>query len=292
MPIVEWSASRQRPSLRLLVVASLLCVGGCGLADYEKRIDDQKAYLQLVDEENELLGTPLEMPTRAVKDDKGILRMIAPLQVEFFLRPINVFATKYNLVEVETKLGTTVSKGISSKYKADDPPFTYEGLPIFRYEGPKGFNVLATTAFVAPDKKDSRQLPAGALKVKDFQQRVRGALADYFQKQSGRVVSWLSPEHEKTKPDTRTIPNPRGKPTQITFDKQDLAEQADKKSGSLFHLYFTSTPLQQGAIIFQVPAAKSDDAILKRAIHLSVNSYGLALDALKKRADYRRMRKM
>lgn len=268
MPILPRREANPVSSWRFLAVAALVFAGGCGLADYEKRIDEQKEYLQRFDEENELLGQPLEMPTRTVKDDKG-LRLETPLPLEFFLRP---------------------PKGIANKFKAEDPPFVYEGLPVVRYEGPKGYNVLATTAPVTPEK--GKAVAKGSLRVKEFQQRTRGALADYFQKQSGRVMPWLSPDFEKTKPDTRVFPNPRGKSTQITFDTQTLAEHVDKKAGALFYLYFTSTPFQQGAIIFQVPAEVSDNAVLKRAIQLSVNTYALGVDATKKRADFRRTRKL
>ncbi|MBM4072273.1 MAG: hypothetical protein FJ271_25600 [Planctomycetes bacterium] len=257
-------------SSHLFAVAALVFTGGCGLEDYEKRMDEQKAYLQLFDEENELLGPPLDMPVRTIKDAKGI-RAESPLAVEFYLRP---------------------PKGIASKFKTDDPPFMYEGVPVFRYQDPKGYNVLATTGFVAPEKKDGKPTVKDALKVKEFQQRVRGALADYYQKQTGRVVSWLSPEHETTKPEIRTVPNPRGKPTQLVFQTQELAEQPGKKVGSVFFLYFNSNALQQGAFAYQVPAELADHAVVKRAIQLSVNSYGLGMEAAKKRADYRRMRKM
>lgn len=259
--------------LRFVLAALVLGAAGCGLADYEQHIDKQREYLKLYDEENELLGPPLEMPKRVIKDAKGGIRQDEPLTVGFFLRP---------------------PKGIASKFKQDDPPFVYEGLPLIRYPGPKdppGYNVLVTTALLAPDKKDGRPEIKGAMKVKDFQRRVRGALMDFHQKQTGRVVGWLSPEFEKTGIETQTSISLQGKPAQIFFQTQELAEQADKKSGALYKVYFTSTPIAQGAIIYQIPAEAKDNATLKRAIQLSVKSYGLA-DAKQKLTDYRRTHRM
>ena len=47
---------------RLYVIASLFLAVGCGLDDYEKRIDTQSVALKKFDEESKALGEPLELP--------------------------------------------------------------------------------------------------------------------------------------------------------------------------------------------------------------------------------------
>lgn len=259
-----------RNSLFVLLAAGAMFTGGCGLADYEKRMDEQNAYVQLFDEENRLLGEPLEMPMLTIKEKEGI-RVVKPLMFDFFLRP---------------------QKGIANKIKPEDPAFSYEKLALFRYEGPQGYNVFATTCIAAPEQKGIKSPFPEALKIKEFQQHVRGALMGFYQKRYGRSMPWLSPEMDATKPLVRSILNPQGKPAQIKFDTQILADQPGKKGGSLFYVYYSSTPQAHGAVIAQIPAQFSDDANLKRALELSINTYAVGPDATKKRNDYRRMRKM
>ena len=43
----------------------MLATTGCGVADYEKKMQEAEVRIQRIDEENELLGDPLLVPATA-----------------------------------------------------------------------------------------------------------------------------------------------------------------------------------------------------------------------------------
>src|SRR5262249_14344824 len=58
-------ALRPRRALSLtLLAAATLVASRCGLGEYEQRIDEQRARLKQVDEENKYLAEPLDVPKR------------------------------------------------------------------------------------------------------------------------------------------------------------------------------------------------------------------------------------
>ncbi len=265
---------RFRVSSFLLLAASMCPLAGCGLSDYEKRIDEQKAYLQSFDEENQLLGDPLEMPMVTIDDKKTkTLKLEIAYPVEFFLRP---------------------PKGIASKVKEKDGPFEYQKVALYRYAD-KGYNILAGSALADPEIKNIPGKP-GTLTQKKFQQQVRGALVEFYQREYNQPMPWLGPDFDKTKKDSRIVTNPGAPPTQMLFDAQALADRPGTKTGSLFYLFFIALPQaqpqMQGVIIYQVPAEKADDPVLRRALDFSLKTYSLGPQSAPKRQEYRRMRKI
>jgi hypothetical protein len=248
----------------------VLAAAGCGLSDYEKHMDEQQAYVKIFDEENQLLGDPLEAPVLMVKQ-KNIVTKEQALPAEFFARP---------------------PKGIASKVADKDGPFIFQYVRLYRYAGPAGYNVLVTTGQVAAEKKDAKPVVKGVPTKKEFQHQVRRALVEFYRAQFGRSMPWLAAEYAKTKQEVRSIPVPGGAPVQMTFEVLALADRPGTKLGSQFFVYFTSTPLYQGAIIYQVPAEKSQDPDLAKALNYSLNTFALSPNANKKRQDYRRRRKI
>ena len=77
----------RRSSFRKLALAALpaLALAGCGIADYEKKMQEAEVRVQRFDEENRLLGDPLILPPH--KDMEG-----PPFDV--FLRPPKGVANK------------------------------------------------------------------------------------------------------------------------------------------------------------------------------------------------------
>ena len=76
-----------RSSFRRLALAALpvLALTGCGIADYEKKMQEAEARVKRFDDENALLGDPLVLPPR--KEMEG-----PPFDV--FLRPPRGVAAK------------------------------------------------------------------------------------------------------------------------------------------------------------------------------------------------------
>ena len=56
-----------KPLWRLLFGLFILSVSGCGLSDYESRMDAQRARVQKFDDANNRLGDPIAMPMIQVK---------------------------------------------------------------------------------------------------------------------------------------------------------------------------------------------------------------------------------
>ena len=55
---------------RLWPVALALLAIGCGLSDYEKRIDEQKKKLDRLSQEGKVLGEPLAFPPNRLNEKK------------------------------------------------------------------------------------------------------------------------------------------------------------------------------------------------------------------------------
>jgi hypothetical protein len=86
---------KPRPSCRHVVFVVALALAGCGVAGYEKQMQEAEVRIQRIDEENRLLGPSLELPAAPPK---------TPWLSFFFLRP---------------------PKGIQTVSKKDEIPYHY-----------------------------------------------------------------------------------------------------------------------------------------------------------------------
>jgi hypothetical protein len=84
---------KPRPSSRYVIFIAALALTGCGVAGYEKQMQEAEVRIQRFDEENRLLGDPLELPA-----------LPKELAVTLFLRP---------------------PKGVVNSSKKDDIPYHY-----------------------------------------------------------------------------------------------------------------------------------------------------------------------
>src|SRR5262249_23303022 len=136
-----------------VVFVSVVLVGGCGLSDYEKRMDEQRDRLNLIDEENAALGDLIDMPSG--KDPYG---NEIKLPFEIFLR---------------------LPKGVSGTFQERDSMYVFEKQPLFRYGNKTDVNVFAAWARIA--EKDGKTKPKEDETLpEDFRRRVRGALVDFI----------------------------------------------------------------------------------------------------------------
>lgn len=252
----------------LLVGLLTLAVTGCGLGDYEQRSDAQREYLKIFEEENQLLGDPLDMPMRKIFE-AGILQTITPaLSQPFFLRP---------------------PKGFSSEVKNGDAPFQFQNVALYEYPGPQGYSILAGTSLITSDLV--AKPPKGTLAVKDFQHQVRGALVDFYQRTNGQSMPWLN-QPPQLKKVVRSIPVPGQAARQVTVETEVLADRPGTKASSFLHVYFFVNDSTQGVVVYQIPAQVNDNPAVVRTLNASLNTYELGADAARKRADYRRLRKV
>src|SRR5262249_20807213 len=108
-------------------------------------------------------------------------------------------------------------------------PFQPQDFALFRYPGPAGFNVLVAASKVAKDVKDAKAKDPKVKKVgmttKEFQQKVRQALAEFYAKEF-KKPSPLSLA-EKTDRIEVTVFSAKGPPTKRVFENQILTDDPD-----------------------------------------------------------------
>src|SRR5437899_2116987 len=129
----------RRAVLCVLLLVSLL--GGCGLADYEKRMDQQRERLRIIDEENKYLGDMLEPP---VADKDGA----RPIPFDIFLR---------------------LPRGISKIIADKDGAYSLQDQIIYRYPGPEGYNFYLA-AGLAGTRDQKKELKKGEWPPEEFRE--------------------------------------------------------------------------------------------------------------------------
>jgi hypothetical protein len=244
-------------------VLLLLCVSlaGCGLGDYESRMDAERARVKLFDEENRLLDALAEQPSEKVADKEGG-------EVE---RPVWPF-------EVFVRLPQAVSGKVAGRYHGSQSP----PVPLFRYAGKDGFNVFIA-AGLAAERNEKNIYKPGEWPVDDFRQNVRLALHEYYSKTYAYARLF---KQDQTVKDRRQPQSWRGESLPaLEFDKQ-VGNDADNKAvkeNSQFEVYFYRLPGRQAALVFQVPQRLASDKQTTDGIDLCLKSLDISDKAPQRR---------
>jgi hypothetical protein len=265
-----------------VILATSLPALGCGLSDYEKRVDVQIKSLKQFDEESKALGEPLEMPLE-IDPKSSAAKSVLP--VEFYVRP---------------------PKGTANK--ASNPEIPGPGkVPLVRYAGPAGFNVLVSTSGLARDAKDKKP-KNGELLPKDFQQKVRVALSDFYAKENnGKHINWSGVS--KTDQRTFSVQSAKGPTHNLNFEFQTLTDDPEagkkpdpeKKSPPVtpgdaakyldFRVFFYQTGNEQAAFIYQIPSNKRADTEVNNRVDYSIRTLALGQESFNKRMEYRKRKR-
>lgn len=221
---------------------------GCGLGDYEKRMDARDKWVKYFDEENKLLDEPLEMPKLTVKT-KDESTQIDGLPFEVFLRPPKDF-----------------------KKEAGKEPYRYETVMLFRYPGGETGNLLLGGTPVAEKSGTEGETPD------DFQFKAMFALREYIRKVY-QTDAALPKVPDQKKPYPAKPMTPKGPEPDLTFDRYffvaDAWITADKeRTKAEFWVYFHKAKNHQVVVVFQAPLEKSKDQERARAYSLK----SLAID--------------
>jgi hypothetical protein len=251
------SVSYPRSSLLLL-----LCVG-CGLGDYEGRMDAERARVKLFDDENRLLGEMAEQPVEKVKDkDAG--------EVD---RPVWPF-------EVFLRLPQGISGKIAGRYHGlISPP-----VPLFRYGAKDGLNVFIAAGLVAERTKENIY-KANEWPSEDFRQNVRSGIREYYKKEYSfipqNILRDAQPAKERKQPQSWRGEN---RPP-LDFDKSTGNDSDNKlaKENSQFELYYHRLANRQVALIFQIPQKLANEKQTLDAIDLCLKSLDISDKAPERR---------
>jgi len=249
--------------IRRSIAPLMVCVGiaGCGLSDYESRMDAERLRIKLYDEENRLLGELAEPPPAQPPAKEG--------EPE---RPVWPFDVCLRLPQGVSGQIAGVSHGTQS------PP-----VLLFRYAGQGGFNVFVAAAWSAPKNKENIYRP-GEWPVDDFRREVRAAVGDYYKKFGfARIFKQANPTRDRRVPE-----NWRGEePTPLDFDRftGDDNENKQVKDHSKFELYFYNQGNKQVAIAFQIPEAQANDKQVTDAIDLCLKSLDISDNAAARKSE-------
>ena len=243
--------------LRGFLAAALALTCGCGLSDYEKRMDEQRERMNLFDEENAALGDLIDMP--GGKDPRGA---DVKIPFEIFLR---------------------LPKGMSGTFKERDAIYLFENQPLYRYHGKPDVNVFAAWTRLA--EKDAKAKPKEDEALpEDFRRRVRGGLIEFITREYH--LSANPPDFNK---DLKKDP-PRevlrdGRKRKLDFEST-VFDGPGKEGPTRFLVYFDAWNDRQGAIVYQIPVQQASQYM--RGVDISLKTLEIANIAQAQRAAFRR----
>ncbi len=243
--LVGFGSARRRGALCLSAVLVLGALG-CGLGDYEQRIDRQKERLKRVDKENQVLGEPLNNP---MKPDGS-----EPLfPFEFFLRP---------------------PKDIDSTPM--EKPYVFGNVQLYAYPSAaqtgKGVAAYVLLAITGMSQGKESNKDTGELTADDFRHKVRGALLAF-----ARATNADQPV-----PDLKNLVKKGPKELGGKLDFDVVSSPAPAAKAAKFHweicFHHNKDASMQAAVIYQMQGEKLDRSILE----MSLGTFALGDDATRK----------
>lgn len=234
-------------SLGMAILAFL--ISGCGLDDYEKRMDQQRARLRVFDEENKFLGELLDLPPDRKDGSKAI--------------PFDVFL----------RLPRGTSKTIADK----DGATAVGDITIYRYPGTDGPTVFLAAGLqgTAEQRKEGK----GDMPFEDFRDGFRLGLATVLKKY------FKAPE--KIERLARPAPNYLGdKQPDLEFDYFVLEDNPTVPNPVYLVVYVLPKGSRHAGVAYMVPQSSKTDAAVLQGIDLSARSLDIGDNASRKRAAY------
>lgn len=240
---------------RVCVSALMLVVAaGCGLSDYEKRMDEQRERLKLFDDESSLLYDIIDMPKG--KDAYG----------NEIKTPFDVFLR--------------LPVGFSVKFDGPKAIYTADKQMLYRFSsGKPDVNVLVAWAWVKPADKNVKAAPKlDEVLPEDFRNRVRGALQDFITRTYS--VGANLPDFNQLKPDTRQAMRD-GILRNLNFESTSFDDARQNR----YMVYFQVSGDRQAAVIYEVPVQQFGQ--YQRAIDVSLKTLDITNSAANRRIDFR-----
>jgi hypothetical protein len=261
----------------ILAVIVLIAASGCGMAEYERRMDAQRVRVQKYDEANRLLDDPIETPVMQLKNPKeGEKAEIPAWPYEIFLR---------------------LPKGYGSTPKEKTP--YNDPFPCYRYTGGTegALNIfVAAAAIMDPPKAETElKLPEDFAKyyAVNFRTYLRVALQKFYEKTSKSAFTL----QEKGKPQfyrgfevVAPYPDP-DKPTRVTYTSYLYTDEGNPqpkdKEPSAFDVYIHEQIGKQVCIVVHRPLRPAS-AEMTKSIEACLGSLDVSGDAGNKRVQFKK----
>lgn len=254
--------------MRAWLCLGLLGIAGCGLSEYEERMDRQRLRIKVFDEENRALDEILEPPmTRASEPD-------APTVSAW---PFSVYVR--------------LPKDVQAGPPGDDNKFGGKTVYLYRYPNPSTqLNVFVAAALVGEPKLDKQKADKGEprhveLPTEDFRSYCFQGLKDYYLKTN--KVPIPIPAKIQYKPEKKDPRDLRGNLlAPVVYDMFTFTDEAIKgvKEPSDFRTYFLQKGNRQLCILFQVPQRLTRDDAVNRSIEWTLRTLDIGDEADAKRA--------
>lgn len=257
------------------VVGLLAGLGGCGLPDYESRMEAQIARVRQLDEAEKSLGPPLVLPEAASAEEE------APKikQMMIFLRPPRFVES--TLREKEELYGPENQK------------------ILWRYPGKDGYNVFLAGITLSPESQTSVKNPAPAESPKDaktpakketkgpdfYLQVYRGLQHFYFQeyKQSILLEAKKQKDIEVEPPQEGAISALKLRWDNIFLDTPEGVQPAVR-----FQLLMFQRGLDQVAVVYQIPREMADNPQLRQTLLTSLKTFEMGPAGQQRRQLYQK----
>jgi len=265
----------------LLAAATLLAVSGCGLDDYEKRMDVERRRVDIFDKEEAHLGGFVEAPPSRKIKNKDKEEDVPAWPFEVYLRvPIGFDRTS---TPEQYEMGDLFLYRFLcnlEKPAQDKPDVKIK----------EGWNMFVACSKVGEMDKKSGTFKAGELSQGEFQQRILKVLRKYYRaeyKKSGRDYEfpYSLPKSEKFQPEfvKERLKDNKDPPA---VEVETLEFLPKDKDSTAFQLYFHRNGANQIAVIFQLPEAATKDPKFVPGRNYCLKSLDISENAILKKNEY------
>lgn len=249
----------------------LIGASGCGLSDYQSRMDAQRERVQQFDEANRLLDDPVNVPKIEFQDPKET----NPQQKSAW--PFDVF------------LRLPKGSGVSPK---DNITFA-DNFVVFRYASftPGAYNFFVAAARIADDNQ--KEPEPGKYTRTGFLSYVKPAM-DIYYANTYKIPAVLAQTTKVASKEVKVVtayPNPEA-PATVKFSFFTYTDEANTqvlaKDRSAFDVYYHEKAGKQLCLIVHRPLQSANAASLKTAIETSLGTLDLTSEVSKKRSEHRK----
>jgi hypothetical protein len=278
---------REIGSLRMLCLFAFTCPTGCGMSDYQDRMDQQRNRVARFDELNNRLSDPIEMPKFVILKDpeageKSEKKEFPAWDFEVFLRlPKGFASTAKDRIQVEGE-----KLRMWGLYIADSAP---DSFPCFRFlrEGDNLHQILiAAWPLEKPAPKETLKHTA-----ENFRENVEAAIFRHYEQTY--KTSWKpAPKGPSKLESFETVtpyPDP-AKPLQVTFQKQRYTDESNPRKADrwAYDVYISEQGGKQVAIVVHWPLQAKDNGEMEKSISACLGTLDVSPDAIAKRAAFRK----
>jgi hypothetical protein len=249
---------KERAGRVLVLFAVLAAGGGCGLKEYEQRIDTQAKYLKDFDEQIKALGPPLDIPRSGSAANPAT--QLALMQV--FFRP---------------------PKFIQSQFMGEKSGPFGKWETLYRYlggEGHEGFSVFiggVSSKKPLPPGPDEMPQPVMEPRPADFLAEVKEALVAFHEKQYQETLDFPEQKPQGLEP---LPPLQAGQSKRPALDYQVYSVDGGKQDNPFrYFLYFIARKGNESepaahkiVVIFQLPVKEVDNPEVQRVIESSLRT--------------------